>query len=175
MRSGSAGFDLANILGYKFLPVYGFVLDNTFTGVIETSLIYSAYAEQFSFADKLKYWLAIIIPAPSSILPPDFNYHAAAKLYHSTRVPGGGITAGYVIFTGYLLAPVLLAYLQLALFRTPQVLSERSLIKSILFVVVLITLMRWSLYGAYALFKFAGIFLLLCGVNRLLDSVQQRR
>jgi hypothetical protein len=179
LRHGQMEFGLLSLLGYKHLGSFGFVLDSTFTGVIETSLIYTSYSESLSLSQTIGNFLAIIAPVPSSMLPDSLNYHGAAKAFHQTRVPGGGIVAGYVLFTKYLLMIPLMWFFVLS--QTIKLQIEQSArlqhnsIQHVLFAILMITMMRWSLYGVYVLFKFMGIFFLVLLVDAGFRSLAGRR
>ncbi|MEQ5829013.1 hypothetical protein J3456_16845 [Sulfitobacter sp. NFXS29] len=179
LRTGIMEVNLLSLLGYKYLGSYGNVLDSTFTGVIETSLIYSSYSLSLSFTQVLGNFIAIIAPFPSSFMPDSLNYHAMAKAYHQTRVPGGGVVAGYLLFTDYLLAIPLLWFfavtqpIRLRIGREAR--PRHNSPHHLMYAILMITMMRWSLYGVYVLFKFVGIFLFIFLVDATVRNFFGRR
>lgn len=179
LRASNMEINLLALIGYKQLGSFGYVLDSTFTGVIETSLIYTSFSQQIPIAQKVGYLFAIIAPLPSSLLPESLDYHSVAKAYHQTRVPGGGIVAGYVLFTEYLLIFPLLWFFarsQTIKLRIGQRMRpQHNSLQHVLFAILMITIMRWSLYGVYVLFKFLGIMLVLLFLDAVYSSLTSRR
>lgn len=179
LRGDHTNINLLAMIGYKQMGSFGYVLDNTFTGVIETSLIYTSFSQHIPFAQKVGYFFAIIAPLPSSLLPGSLDYHSAAKAYHQTRVPGGGIIAGYVLFTDYLLIVPLLWFfarsqtIKLRIRKTMR--RQHNSLQHLLFAILMITIMRWSLYGVYVLFKFLGIMFVLLFLDAIYSSLTSRR
>ena len=178
-RGNQTDINLLAMIGYKQLGSFGYVLDSTFSGVIETSLIYTSFSQQVPIAQKVGYFFAIIAPMPSSLLPETLDYHSLAKAYHQTRVPGGGIIAGYVLFTEYLLIFPLLWFfassqtIKLRIGETMR--PQHNSLQHVLFAILMITIMRWSLYGVYVLFKFLGIMLVLLFLDAVYSSLTSRR
>lgn len=148
-------------LGYKD---FGY-LDNTFTGVIETSLIYSYVSEVKGGYKVFLEFLGTIAPLPSSLLPNEMVYFDKLDTQYPVRIPGGGMVSGFIVYFSYAFFPVLLIYLYLALNK-----GNKSYLYGMLAYISLITVSRWYLYGAYSLFKFVGVLSVFYFINYFLNK-----
>lgn len=135
-------------------------LDNTFTGVIETALIYTGVSENLSLIDNLKHLVGTVLPVPSSFVPESFQYIVHVHNVHPGRLPGGGLLAGFFIYFHYLLAVPVFLFLYLAIRK-----SGVSPIYGVMYFVVFICVARWWLYGPFVFFKFIGVFAVLQLIN----------
>lgn len=156
-RQGVTDITFSLLLGY----VNG-KLDNTFTGVIETALIYTSVSQQQDLTQNLIHLIGVIAPLPSSLLPDSTSY--ASNIYNTYRakVPGGGLLAGFFIYFNYLLAIPVLSFLYFAIRN-----STKSTACSIMFFICFTCVSRWWLYGPYVLFKFSGIFAFIYLLNAI--------
>lgn len=158
-RVGIFDVTLANVLGY----VNG-RLDNTFTGVIETSLIYTSIAKGQGSIENFGYLVGALLPVPNSLIPDSMLYivDALAK----ARFPGGGSLAGFIIYFNYFYAIPYLAFIYVAFRR-----SHLGGVAAGMYLILFITVTRWWLYGPYVIFKFLGVLLLIMLVNRFALAV----
>jgi hypothetical protein len=152
-RIGHFDVTLQNIFGY-----HNGRMDNTFTGVIETALIYTEIGRYQDFFQKMNHMIGALLPVPNTFIPKDMIYLVSAKERYG--FPGGGALAGFFIYFNYLYAVPYMVYIWIA-YRY----SDRGGIASGMHLILFITLMRWWLYGPYVIFKFLGIFLLLMLIN----------
>lgn len=152
-RVGHYDISLQNIMGY-----YNGRMDNTFTGVIETALIYTEIGRYQEFGQKMGHMIGALLPVPNALIPQDMLYLVSAKERYG--FPGGGALAGFFIYFNYLYAVPYILYIWIA-YRY----AGRSAVASGMYIILFITLLRWWLYGPYVIFKFLGIFLLLMLIN----------
>lgn len=174
LRYGVDDISLYNLLGYK----YGGVLDNTFTGVIETALIYSSVSNGESFIGILKHLVGVLAPLPGSFIPDSWIYYVRLYEVHLGRIPGGGLLTGFFIYFNFMLLPFYMLYKAFAFY--PAFFGVRNKcslfynMSSIFYFVVFISVARWWLYGPYVLFKFLGVAFLLFILNGILKSFVNR-
>lgn len=143
--------------------IFGYVngrLDNTFTGVIETSLIYTAIAKGQGVLENFGYLVGALLPVPNSLIPDGMLYIVDAM--EKARFPGGGSLAGFVIYFNYFYIIPYFAFIYIAFKR-----SHLGGIASGMYLIVFITVTRWWLYGPYVIFKFLGVLLLIMVVNKV--------
>lgn len=160
-RIGHYNIDISNIFGY----ING-RMDNTFTGVIETALIYTSIAQQQSLSENFIYMIGALLPIPNSFIPDQMLYIVdAAKRYH---FPGGGALAGFVIYFNYTYLAPYLTYIYLS-FKY----SHRGNIFSWMYLITFITITRWWLYGPYVIFKFLGILTILMITNKIFRATSK--
>ncbi|MCO7472015.1 hypothetical protein NJG16_18240 [Stenotrophomonas maltophilia] len=153
-RIGIFEVSLENIFGY----VNG-RMDNTFTGVIETALIYTSIAKTQGVMENLGYLLGALLPVPNSLIPDSMLYIVDAMQRY--KFPGGGALAGFIIYFRYLYAIPYLWFIYIAFKR-----SHLGGIASGMYLILFITVTRWWLYGPYVIFKFFGVLLLIMLVNK---------
>lgn len=163
-RQGIFDVSLANIVGYK-----NGILDNTFTGVIETALIYIATSAQHDIDTTVKFLIGTLAPLPNTFIPDSFLYHIDVYERHRGRIPGGGLLPGFFIYLEYLLAPFFLAYIYIACKR-----AGKGIMPGAMYMICTITVTRWWLYGPYVLFKFIGLFLILLATNNILAFMERK-
>lgn len=163
-RQGVFDVSFANIVGYK-----NGILDNTFTGVIETALIYISTSAQHEIETTIKFLIGTLAPLPNTFIPDSFLYHIDVYERHRGRIPGGGLLPGFFIYFGYLLAPFVLAYIYIACKRARQ-----DVLPGAMYMICTITVTRWWLYGPYVLFKFIGIFIVLLAANNILAFMERK-
>ncbi len=164
IRGDGLSIDFYKILGYK---EYGY-LDNTFTGVIETALIYSSIYENNTYVIRLFEFIGVLLPVPGSFIPDFMVYYNDLSDKYIGRIPGGGLLAGFVIYFDYLLVPFVLLYAYIA-YRKMSIGMDAIWSVAMAFV-FFVSVSRWWLYGPYVLFRFLGVFL----VFLLLDSLLRR-
>ncbi len=150
-------FDISieNILGYVDSR-----MDNTFTGVIETAMVYIDIGGKQDFLENIKFLIGAMLPLPNSLIPDSMLYIVDAK--EKYRFPGGGLLAGFIIYFNFIYAIPYALYFYYA-FRN----SHRAGIASGMYFIICITFTRWWLYGPYVIFKFLGVFLLLMLANHV--------
>jgi len=161
-RVGIFEVSLENIFGY----VNG-RMDNTFTGVIETALIYTSIAKSHGILQNLGYLIGAILPVPNSLIPDSMLYIVDAM--QRSKFPGGGALAGFVIYFRYLYVIPYIWFLYVAFRR-----SHLGGVASGMYLILFITVTRWWLYGPYVIFKFLGVLLLIMLVNRFVLAVAGR-
>ena len=140
--------DLLSLVGYK-----NGILDNTFTGIIETALIYSSSSTEQNIFQNIKFLIGVILPLPNSLIPDDFLYYKEIYTKHFGRIPGGGLLSGFIIYFNYLLVPFILFYFHYAFKHAKD--NKHS---AAMYYIILVTLPRWWLYGPYVLFKFLSFY-----------------
>lgn len=153
IRGGIYEFTLLNILGYKD---FGY-LDNTFSGVIETSLIYSTIYIDTSFTQRLIQLIGLLLPVPGSLIPNEMIYYYDLSEKYIGRIPGGGMMPGFFYYFDYITVPIFLFYFYLVFKSYSKPLNIYS---NIILFVACTTITRWWLYGPYVLFKLFGVCLL---------------
>lgn len=163
-RQGVFSVDVARVLGYK-----SGVLDNTFTGVIETSLIYSFAATFQGVLENLKYLLAVVLPVPNSLIPSDWLYFVDVYERHHGRIPGGGLLSGFFDYFNFLISAPVLIYFLYAMKK-----CDKNVLAGGMCLILTICVSRWWLYGPYVLFKFLGFYVFLLLVNGFLTSIELR-
>jgi hypothetical protein len=164
-RLGVFNINVENILGYK----YG-RLDNTFTGVIETSMIYIDIGRSQSLVENIKYLIGATLPVPNTFIPDSMLY--IVDLHSRYRVPGGGALAGFMMYFNYLYLVPYAIYFWIAFYR-----SGRGTVADGMYLILFCTVMRWWLYGPYVIFKFLGVlwvFMLLNNFAKRIKSSKQR-
>lgn len=155
-RIGIFEVNFENILGYQ-----NGQLDNTFTGVIETALIYTGMYTTQGIEKILAHLIGTILPIPNSLIPDSLLYIVEAnRLYY---MPGGGILAGFVIYFNYIFLIPFLIYVNYATKK-----AKVNKIAAVMSLILFSTITRWWLYGPFVIFKFFGAFLLLYGINCIL-------
>lgn len=172
-RFGVYDVDFYNLLGYK----YGGYLDNTFTGVIETALIYTSVSVGEDFISILGHLVGAILPLPGSLIPDEWIYYVRVYEVHFGRIPGGGLLAGFVIYFHYMLLPFFTVYVVFA-YHGARFLDRSGglvVLSSIMNFVLFVSVCRWWLYGPYVLFKFLGVFFVFYFINKFLFSLDARR
>lgn len=162
-RQGVFDISLANIFGYQ----NGF-LDNTFTGVIETALIYISTSAQHDANDTIRLLAGVLAPLPNTLIPDSFLYHIDVYERYRGRIPGGGLLSGFIVYFDYLLAPFVILYIYFSCKR-----ANHGIITGAMYIISTITITRWWLYGPYVLFKFFGFFLALTVVNKVLLLIEK--
>jgi hypothetical protein len=165
IRGDGSSLSFSTLLGYKD---YGY-LDNTFTGVIETALIYSSIYEVNTLAVRIGEFIGTMLPVPGFLIPDNMIYYYDLESKYDGRIPGGGLLAGFVIYYDFLLLPVLLGYLLIA-YKAYSNPVQSIWLTSFGFV-ALVSVSRWWLYGPYVLFKFLGVFLLFYVIDYALKRV----
>lgn len=163
IRLGNFDITIDNIFGY----VNG-RLDNTFTGVIETGLIYTAIGKGQQFGENLLYLIGTILPVPNTFIPDNMLYTVDA--YKRYYLPGGGLLAGFVIYFNYFLTIPIVYFIFIAFLK-----SKNNAIAGGMYLITFITVTRWWLYGPYVIFKFFGVFIFLCGINRIAKIIELRK
>ena len=164
LRLGIFDISPENVLGY----VNG-RLDNTFTGVIETALIYSGVAAKQDITTNLLHLIGTIAPLPNSLLPTAMLYIENVHEVHSGKIPGGGLLAGFFVYFNYLLVGPVFVFLYLAFKK-----SKSSRICGALYFIAFICIARWWLYGPFVFFKFTGVFLGIYLANLIALNVEKR-
>jgi hypothetical protein len=154
------------------------VLDNTFSGVIETSLMYTSFSHSLeSIAEKVSVGISLLNPFPKFLLPEAHQFHALAKYYHGGRVPGGGIFAGYMIFGGYLVAlPYLLAVKCASSCLSGALISFNDKYRDLVFLLsaaLFIAIPRIMLYDPSALWRFLLLLFVLYIANSVILQSDQ--
>nr|WP_313124295.1 hypothetical protein [Stenotrophomonas geniculata] len=158
-RIGIFDVSMENIFGY----VDG-RMDNTFTGVIETALIYTSIARSQGVIENIGYLVGALLPVPNSLIPDSMLYIVDAM--QRSKFPGGGALAGFVIYFRYLYVVPYLWFIYIAFKR-----SHLGGIASGMYLILFITVTRWWLYGPYVIFKFLGVLLLIMMVNKFALAV----
>ena len=138
-RQGNFDVSFANLMGY-----HGGVLNNNFTGVIETALIYTSVSVRQGLAENVGFLVGAVLPIPSSLIPDSMLYYVDLYDKHYTRIPGGGLLTGFFIYFRYLLAPLIFGYLYLAMKY-----KHRNYIFAGMYVISVCCIARWWLYGPY--------------------------
>lgn len=165
IRLGASDIGISHIFGY----VDNGRLDNTFSGVIETALIYTAVSQTQSFSQNIMHLIGTIAPLPSSFMPDSTSYLVNLFEIHRGKIPGGGLLAGFFIYFNYLLAIPVFAFLFFALRY-----STRKVIFGAMYFICFICVSRWWLYGPFVFFKFFGIFFLLYLINIISLTYEKR-
>lgn len=137
-------------------------LDNTFTGVIETALIYTGISEHQDYAENFMHFLGTIAPLPSSFIPDSMQYIVHIHNVYPGKIPGGGILAGFFIYFNYLLVVPVSLFLFFALRR-----AKKKTIFGVMYFITFICVARWWLYGPFVFFKFFGVFWVIYFINFL--------
>jgi hypothetical protein len=148
-RRGDFALTLDDLLGYQ-----NGRLDNNFTGVIETALIYTAAAREQTIFENLTYLIGTILPIPNTFIPDAMIYVNDIKGKYV--IPGGGVLAGFVMYFHYLLAPIVIVYAALS-----HANGHKNKWAAGGLLIMAITAPRWWLYGPFALFKFAGVYIIM--------------
>jgi hypothetical protein len=159
-RIGIFDVNLENILGYQ-----NGHLDNTFTGVIETALIYTGMYSKLGFDQVFAHLIGTILPLPNSLIPDSMLYIVEANRRYN--MPGGGALAGFVIYFSYFLLIPFLSYVR---FATKH--ANKNRFAAVMCLILFSTITRWWLYGPFVIFKFFGAFLILYGLNHVLLSCE---
>ena len=144
------------------------VLDNTFTGVIETTLMYMDQSRNTDLTVKSYQFLGYILPIPFSMLPNDIN---VANVVYDTyfKVPGGGSFLGFAYYFWFLLPPLVI----LILFKGYKYGSSHPIYGGLMFLLI-ISAPRWYLYSPHVIVKFFLIWLLLLILGVSLFSADKR-
>ncbi|CCU72970.1 hypothetical protein [Thalassolituus oleivorans] len=161
-RGGSYDIGISQILGYKD---FGY-LDNTFSGVIETALIYSSIYQNLNFIDRFMELIGTVLPLPGSLIPNHMIYYYDLASKYVGRIPGGGLLAGFVWYFDYLLLLFIVPYFYMVYRRIFQGGGQFTLAMTFVFFV---SVSRWWLYGPYVLFKFLGVFLIFLVIERVVS------
>ncbi len=164
-RGGLYDIGLSQLLGYKD---FGY-LDNTFTGVIETALIYSSIYEEVDFSIRFFEFIGVLLPLPGFLLPDSMIYYSDLDSRYFGRIPGGGLLAGFFYYFDFLFVPVWFFYIG-AVYYCLGLEKVTSWFYSGLVFVMFVSVSRWWLYGPYVLFKFLGVFFLFVVINKALLS-----
>lgn len=152
IRGGVYEFTFLNILGYKD---FGY-LDNTFSGVIETSLIYSTIYDDTSFIQRFIQLIGLLLPVPGSFIPNEMIYYYDLGEKYIGRIPGGGMMTGFFYYFDYITVPIFSFYFILV-FKSYS--NPLNIYSNVILFVACTTITRWWLYGPYVLFKLLGVCL----------------
>jgi hypothetical protein len=152
IRGGVYEFTFLNILGYKD---FGY-LDNTFSGVIETSLIYSTIYTDTSLIQRFIQLVGLLLPMPGSFIPNEMIYYYDLGEKYVGRIPGGGMMTGFFYYFDYITVPIFSFYFILV-FKSYS--NPLSIYSNVILFVACSTITRWWLYGPYVLFKIFGVCL----------------
>lgn len=155
VRLGANSLEPSRLLGY----VDG-RLDNTFSGVIETALMYTSVSHNQPLSQNIMHFIGTILPLPSSLLPDSMSYVLNIFKVHPGKIPGGGLLAGFFIYFNYMLVIPVFAFL----FFSLKYRNKNALFGSMYFI-CFICVSRWWLYGPFVFFKFSGIFFLVYLLN----------
>lgn len=155
VRLGANSLELSRLLGY----VDG-RLDNTFSGVIETALMYTSVSYNQPLSQNLMHFAGTILPLPSSLLPDSMSYVFNIFKVHPGKIPGGGLLAGFFIYFNYILIIPVFTFL----FFSLRYRNKNALFGSMYFI-CFICVSRWWLYGPFVFFKFSGIFFVIYLLN----------
>jgi hypothetical protein len=139
-------------------------LDNTFTGVIETGLIYTEIAANSNSAQIFKHLIGMIAPLPNTFIPDEYIYSVSA--IRDYIMPGGGIFAAFSIYFSYSLSVIYLTVIHFAKER-----AQHSVYFGILLLIITATSARWWLYGPFVIFKYFGIFLLIYISSKFIEML----
>jgi hypothetical protein len=156
-------------LRFGYMPEFGnliglgnVALDNTFTGVIETSLMYIEISESIELTSLLYYFFSMVSPVPYSMLP--YEAHYIGTVYEEfSKVPGGGLIASFFYYFGVPLLFLIMA----VLFTVYKYESIKTIAGSVMLIAIFSS-PRWFLYGPYVLFKLSGLWLIFLVVITLI-------
>lgn len=172
------GYALLNLIGalrFGGIPDFAAVigvgdreLDNTFTGVIETSLMYMEQSSMIDFSVKGYQFLGYILPIPLSMLPSDVN---VAKVVYSAywKVAGGGSLLGFCYYFWFLLPPLIITIL----FKAYKYGSSHTVYGGLMFILIM-SAPRWYLYSPHVIVKFFIMWLLVVILSILFFSADWR-
>lgn len=172
------GYVFLNLIGalrFGGIPDFGTVigvgvgkLDNTFTGVIETSLMYMEQSSMIDFTVKIYQFLGYILPVPLSMLPNDVN---VANVVYSAywKVAGGGSLLGFFYYFWFLLPPLIITIL----FKAYKYGSSHTIYGGLMFILIM-SAPRWYLYSPHVIVKFFIMWLLVLILSVLLFSADRR-
>ncbi|EIF44765.1 hypothetical protein DOK_02016 [gamma proteobacterium BDW918] len=161
-RVGHFDVDLENIFGY-----YNGRMDNTFSGVIETALIYTKIGAQQDFSVNIGYMVGALLPLPNSFIPDSMLYIVDAM--NQYYFPGGGALAGFIVYFNYIYVVPFSLYIFIAFYG-----ARNRPICGAMYFILFIVVARWSLYGPYVIFKFFGVLMFLLIASKLADAVLVR-
>lgn len=141
------------------------ILDNTFTGVIESGYIINQYEDTIANYPLINSLIYSTWPLPSSLLPDFIGFDGISDLV--SRFPGGGYIANFILNTyGLLFIPIF--FLFNWLIRTEG--QSYGNFKYIIYCAAFITIPRFLYYNPAIMFKYIFITFLVLLLTFLIDS-----